>query len=131
MTFTSSYASSGIILKDKKILLIKRDSNTKVYPNTWACPGGKQDEGETPKQTSTREIKEEINLDFKPTKLFSTGKYKSWDLHRFLGEWSGEIIAKEDEVSEYNWFSYENAIKLDLAFDYKEVIEMLHDGGFI
>ena len=43
-----------------------------------------------------------------------------------MGEWSGNIKIQEEEITEYNWFSFEEAIKLDLGFDYKEVIEMLH-----
>ncbi|MBN2043306.1 MAG: NUDIX hydrolase [Candidatus Aenigmarchaeota archaeon] len=120
------YAASAIILKDNKILLVKRSDYTKTFPKTWACPGGRGDEGETPEQAVVRELKEEVNIDFKPRKLFKTGKYKDRDLFRFLGDWSGNIKIQEEEITEYNWFSYEDAIKLDLGFDYKEVIEMLH-----
>jgi 8-oxo-dGTP diphosphatase len=120
------YAVSAIILKNKKILLIKRSNYTKVFPGTWSCPGGRGDEGETIKETVIREVKEEVNLDFKPEKLFKKGKFKNRDLFRFLGKWTGNIKTQEKEVLEYNWFSYEEAIKLDLGFDYKEIIEMLH-----
>lgn len=125
------YAASAIIFKDKRILLIKRSDYTKTFPNTWACPGGRGDEGETPEQAVVRELKEEMNIDFKPTKLYKTGKYKDRDLFRFLGEWSGEIKIQENEITEYGWFSYEVATKLNFGFDYKEVIELLKKEGYL
>jgi len=124
-------ASNAIILKDKEILLVKRSDYTKAFPKCWACPGGRADEGETPEQAVERELKEEINLDFKPTKLFATGKWKDRDLYRFLGQWSGDIKLQEEELTEYDWFSYEDAVKLDLAFDYREIIERLRKEGLI
>jgi mutator protein MutT len=124
-------ASSAILLKDKKILLVKRSDYIKAFPKCWACPGGRADEGETPEQAVVRELKEEINLDFKPTKLFATNKWKDRDLYRFLGDYSGKIKLQEEELTEYNWFSYEDAVKLDLAFDYREIIEKLHKEDLI
>jgi len=124
-------AANAIILNDNKILLIKRSNYTKAFPNMWACPGGRADEGETPEQAVVRELKEEINLDFKPTKLFATGKWQDRDLYRFLGDWSGEIKIQEEELTEYNWFSYEEAKDLEFAFDYKEIVEKLHKEGYI
>jgi mutator protein MutT len=119
-------ASSATIIKDKKILLIKRSNYTKVFPEHWACPGGRADEGETPEQNVIREVKEEINLEFEPKELIKKGQYKDRELYRFYGTWSGEVQIQEEEVADWNWFSYDDAIKLKLAFDYREVIEILH-----
>jgi len=119
-------ASSAIILKDKKILLVKRSDYTPTFPNTWACPGGRADNNETPEQAVIRELKEELNLNFKPVKLFKKGKWKNRRLYRFLGEWDGKIKVQEEEIDDFGWFSYEEAVKLNLGFDYKEIIEKLH-----
>jgi mutator protein MutT len=128
---SGKFAASAIILKGRNILLVKKSSNARVFPRTWACPGGKGDEGETPEQAVVREVKEEVDIDFKPTRLYKTGRYMDRDLHRFLGEWSGDITLDEKELIGYGWFTYEEAKRLDLAFDYKEVLEMLHDEGLI
>ena len=120
------YAASAIILKDKKILLIKRADYTPIFPNTWACPGGRGEKGETPERVVERELKEEMNLNFKPTRLFAIGQYKDRELFRYLGEWSGEINIQEEEIEEYGWFSYKETKKLEFGFDYKEIIEKLH-----
>ncbi len=120
-------ASSAIIIKDQKILLIKRSNYTKVFPEYWACPGGRADEGETPEQNVIREVKEEINLEFEPKELIKKGRYKDRALFRFYGTCSGEVKIQEKEVTDWNWFSYDDALKLNLAFDYREVIEILHE----
>jgi 8-oxo-dGTP diphosphatase len=123
-------AASGIILKDKKILLIHRSGHNDLFPHTWACPGGRAEAGETPEQAAARGVKEEVNLAFTPSWLFKTGKYADRDLFRYLGKWSGEVRI-QTESTEYGWFSYAEAIKLDLGFDYREVIELLHKEGLI
>lgn len=124
-------ASSALIIKDMKILLTKRSDYTDAFPNHWTCPGGRAEINENPETNVVREVKEEINLDFKPLKLFATGKYKDRDLYRFLGDWQGRIKIQKEEITDWKWFSYDEAIKLQLAFDYREIVEKLHKDGLI
>ena len=119
-------AASGIILQDKKILLLQRSNYSENYPEYWGCPGGRAEKGETAKQNAIREVKEECNLDFSPTSILKTGVWQDRNYYRFLGHWNGEIKIQELEVLDYNWFNYKAAIKLNLSFDYKEVVEMLY-----
>ena len=119
-------AASGIILQNKKILLLKRSNYSERYPEFWGCPGGRAEKGETAEQNVIREVKEECNLDFTPTKIIKTGIWKEVKYYRFLGNWSGDIKIQEEEVSDFNWFSFSEAIKLQLSFDYKEILETLH-----
>ncbi|MDD3722157.1 MAG: NUDIX domain-containing protein [Lutibacter sp.] len=118
-------AASGIILKDKKILLLQRSNYTQNYPEYWGCPGGRAEIGETAEQNVIREVKEECNLDFTPTEIFKTGIWQDRKYYRFLGNWSGEIKIQELEVLDYNWFTFNEASKLKLSFDYKEIIQLL------
>ncbi|MCF6213144.1 MAG: NUDIX hydrolase [Flavobacteriaceae bacterium] len=120
-------AASGVILKDKKILLIKRSNYTKIFPACWACPGGRAELGETAKQNVIREVKEEVNLDFKPTEILTTATWQNRFLYRFLGTWSGHIKLQEEEVTDFDWFTFDAAQKLELAFDYPKVLELLRD----
>lgn len=124
-------AAAGLIIKNKKILLTKRSNYTTAFPGYWTCPGGRADQGETAREAVVREVKEEVGLDFRPTTLFARGKYKDRQLHRFLGEWSGKIKVQEKEITAYGWFTYEGAMALELAFDYKEIIEKLHQQNIL
>jgi len=124
-------AASGIILQNKKILLLQRSNYTQNYPGYWGCPGGRAEKGETPEQNVIREVKEECNLDFIPTKIIKTGIWQDREYFRFVGEWKGEIKIQEEEVTNYNWFTYDEAIQLKLSFDYKEVVELLKCSGLI
>ena len=119
-------AAGALIIQDKKILLTKRSTYTSFFPGCWTCPGGRANEGETAMQAVIREVREEVDLDFTPTELFSTGKWQDRELNRFLGTWSGKVQIQENEVLEYGWFAYEEAMELNLAFDYRDVIEKLH-----
>ena len=114
-------AASALIIKNKKILLTKRSEYTSAFPNCWTCPGGRADGNETPEETVTREVKEEIGVEFTPTKLFAKGKWKDRNLFRYLGDWNGEVKVQENEVSEWNWFSYDETIKLKLALIIKKL----------
>lgn len=119
-------AASGIIIQNKKILLLQRSNYTENYTEYWGCPGGRANKGETAEQNVIREVKEECNLNFYPTSILKKGIWQDRNYYRFLGNWSGKIKIQELEVLDYNWFSYNEAIKLQLSFDYKEVIELLY-----
>ena len=123
--------ASAAIIQENKILLVKRIASALLFPGYWAFPGGKSEPGETSEQIAIREVKEETNLDFVPSEMFMKAFYQDRTMHRFIGSWSGEIIIQEDELSDYNWFSYNETHVLDLAFDYREVIAVLHKKGLI
>lgn len=127
---------SGALIKNKKILLEKRAKTLLNYPGMWSLIGGQIDFHEEPlSQTASREIKEETNIDFSPTAMF--GFYEHIDkvmhsiCHVFLGTFSGTIKLKEDEVDEVHWFTYAEAMQLDLAFGYKKAVEDLHRKGLL
>ena len=120
-------AASGIILQRKRILLLQRSHYTQNYPGFWGCPGGRAEKDETAEQNVIREVKEECNLDFKPTQIIKTGIWQDRKYYRFLGEWTGDIKIQEEEVLDFNWFKFNEAIKLNLSFDYKEIIELLYN----
>lgn len=57
---------AAIIIKDGKILLVKRVKNGEEH---FVFPGGSLEEDESPEEAITREIKEELGIDIKPDKL--------------------------------------------------------------
>ena len=52
----------AIIIKDEKILCAQR-GNTKALASLWEFPGGKIEEGETPREALERELVEEIRIE--------------------------------------------------------------------
>ena len=118
-------SASGIIIKDKKILLLQRSYYTQLYAGFWGCPGGRAETGETAEQNVIREVKEECNLDFVPTEIIKIGTWQERKFYRFIGFWNGEIKIQEEEVLDFNWFTAKEALNLNLAFDYAEIIEIL------
>jgi 8-oxo-dGTP pyrophosphatase MutT (NUDIX family) len=124
-------AASGIILNDKRILLLQRSDYTVNYPGHWGCPGGRAEPGETAEQNVIREVKEECNLDFRPTQIFKTGIWQDHEFYRFLGDWSGNIVLQEEEVVSHGWFTFDEAVKLSFSFDYLDVVQRLRQHGYL
>jgi 8-oxo-dGTP diphosphatase len=57
-------AASAVILRDQKVLLVRRASA--LGKGLWSLPGGKAEMNETAEQTAIREVAEETGLVFSP-----------------------------------------------------------------
>jgi 8-oxo-dGTP diphosphatase len=62
-------AANLIIRHGSHVLLMKRSDKTEVWPNFWALPGGKLDEGEMFREAAVRETLEEIGIIVEPTDI--------------------------------------------------------------
>lgn len=113
--------SRVIIIKDKKVLLIRRHKNGDHY---YALPGGTVEKNETIEETAIREIKEETNLDIAlGKKIFesSTGQ-QSYHYYFLAKSFKGDIklggpeIERQSKNNQYNleWVSVEKLDKIDL-----------------
>ena len=112
--------SAGILLCDKKILLGKRRTDLKFYPNVWDIIGGHMEDNETPEQTLLRELREELGVT--PTHSIPIGVFhfsdtsasEDYEYHIYLvTEWRGtpRNIA-DDQHSEVSWFGVADALHL-------------------
>ena len=125
--------SCGVIVVYKEIpnkfLLLKQNE-----PHSWSFPKGHMEKNEEPKETALRELLEEtgikkINLLRLP--ILEEKKYKVVDNKErvyktnkyFIGFVdSKKVTIKKDEIAEYRWVTYEEALDL---FEYKNRKEVL------
>ena len=88
------------IKKKQKIFAIARGYGE--FQGQWEFPGGKIEEGETPKQALIREIKEELDTDIKVYDLIDTVEYDYPNFHLSMDcFWceivKGDLILREHE----------------------------------
>jgi 8-oxo-dGTP diphosphatase len=118
---------AALIVQSDRILLGHRSSGRTFYPNVWDLFGGHIEPGEQPDQTLIRELREELGIT--PTR---------WtDLETIMGSvperdgissdnlichlycvtaWLGTPVNRQPhEHSTIQWFSYTEAVQLDLA----------------
>jgi len=117
-------AADAVIIKNKKILLIKR--GREPFKGMWALPGGLLEENETIEQCAKREAKEETSLNVKPEKLIGVYSDTSRDPRKVVsvaficGIESGEEKAGDD-ASDTEWFDIEKIP--ELAADHNKIIK--------
>ncbi|MFL6144921.1 MAG: NUDIX domain-containing protein [Labedaea sp.] len=61
---TPRIASGALFVDGSRVLLVR-----KTYGNRWDIPGGYVDHGESPAAGCRREVREELGLEFAPTRL--------------------------------------------------------------
>ncbi len=101
-------ALKGIIVKDGKILIVKRSPYDDFGANTWEFVGGKLDFGETLEEALQREIQEEVNLDVQVEKLlyattFNTSKTRQLVILTYLCLSNQSIVVLSNEHQDYKW----------------------------
>jgi cytidyltransferase-like protein len=115
--------ADGIVKYNGKIVLIERENT----PFGWALPGGFMEYGDSGEQTAIKEVKEETGLEFKVEKFL--GEYSRPDRdprqHNlslvYIGNGTGKLEAQDDAKDSMLVTPYQ-AIRMDLAFDHKEII---------
>jgi len=101
----------GLIIKDEKIVLIKKVGGP--YNGKLDLPGGTIEWGETPEQTLIRELNEEVGID--------VIKYELFDANSIIFEW---IHKEELERGHhlgifYKVLDYNNELLEDIKIDDK------------
>lgn len=120
----------GIIIKDGKILLLRRVKNGQEY---YVFPGGGMEEGETQEEALRREMKEETSLDIvNPEKIFEIDNRGVIEIYYLITEFTGtpEIGGPEKErMNEQNqyypeWLGLLNAAELKNLFPREAVAKL-------
>ncbi len=123
--------AAGILVKDGKFFMQKRRDLRPEFNNKWEFPGGSVDDGTSFYQTLEREMVEEagvkVNIIEQLPDIMTTAVPKdNYQVHLFICICtikSGKIKIAEAEASEYGWFSYKEALKMDLLPLNKKIIQ--------
>ena len=121
---TSKLTVDGIIIRDGKILLIKRNCNP--FKNRWALPGGYIEYGEKVEDAVIREIFEETGLKVEIEKLFAVYSDPNRDPRGhtitivYIVNIVNDILKSGDDASDARFFELEKLPKL--AFDHNKII---------
>jgi 8-oxo-dGTP diphosphatase len=115
----------GLLLKDKKILLIKR--KTHPFKGKWALPGGFVEYGEKTEDAVIREVFEETGLKTKIKHLI--GVYSDPDRDPrghtvsvvYLLNICGGKLKSDDDASDAKFFDLNRLPKL--SFDHNNIIK--------
>ena len=118
-----------------QILLVKRNSQMKLYPGYWNGISGFLDDHKNLREKVLQEVKEELGLQEKDISSIRLGqifdqeekKYKkTWIVHPVLVTLKSKKDVKLDwEAEEYKWATIEEAKKLDLLPGFDMVLEAL------
>lgn len=112
-----------VIVKNNKVLLLKRSETDEWKPNHYGLPGGKLNPGETLSDALVRECKEETNLNISPKNLIFLSKTSNDKEHAFFctDEYSGEIQLNS-EHTDFQWVNPKNLSNYKIVSDLPEII---------
>jgi 8-oxo-dGTP diphosphatase len=136
-------AQKAFILKEGKILILKRSPKEDCFENMWDIPGGKIDFGETPEESLKREVKEECGIDIKvriPVSVWTffknNNKTQVVGISFLCNYISGDIRLSKEHV-DYKWidpkeienFNLHKGIKKDVKainLQIKTLLDNMH-----
>ena len=119
---------AAIIIKDNKVFATQRGYGD--FKDGWEFPGGKVEEGETPKEALAREIREELAADVRVGRLFDTVEHDYPDFHLSMECYiceiaAGEMVLKEHEAAK--WLARDELDTVDWLPADRGLIEKLRE----
>jgi 8-oxo-dGTP diphosphatase len=131
-----------VVWRGDEFLLIRRGKPPRY--GQWSIPGGRQELGETTRETAVREIKEETNVEIDLIGLVDVydairvdtngGVASHFTLIDFTARWvSGDPVAGDDAIG-VGWFRLSDLAELKLWKETEHVIRAsrrLIDGGLV
>ncbi len=116
----SIHVSAAVILNDRDELLLVRKAGTTAFMQ----PGGKPEPGETPAETLSRELFEELGLSVDPDELQSLGLYTAAAANEpgflvvadvFAADIGDQVPVTDAEIEELRWVSRASARHVEIA----------------
>ncbi len=114
-----------VIVKDGKVLLVKRDHEP--FKGYWVLPGGHVEKGETIRDAAVREMREELGLNVEVVETIGVFDDPDRDPRGLISVAvlafpKGERIHLNEEASEYRWFPLDE-LPEKIGFDHRKIPE--------
>lgn len=113
-----------LIVKDQKVLLLKRSETSKKFPGYWIGPGGHVDENEDVLSAAIREVEEETGVKIGASKISlkavaignHSDRNETYLVHYFLIHLdSDQKIIDSDEGGSF-WIPIQEVLTMDKVF---------------
>ncbi|MBU1148525.1 NUDIX hydrolase [Patescibacteria group bacterium] len=129
--------TSGVLVRNGKVLLVQRSADEKIYPNLWELPSGKKEIGENCQECLIREMKEEIGIDVyidQPISIFDyviekdETKIETTQINfliRQVDRRNNLRLSKAHQA--YRFFSKEEISRWDISEQIKNVLNITFD----
>ncbi len=119
-------AVKAFIVKNEKLLVIKRVSDEVQSPGVWEFPGGRLDEGENPFDGLKREVKEEVGIDIEIKRPLNVQHFSREDgeiITMIIFECSADSksVILSNEHSKFEWIDLNKAKEKLAPFFHQEV----------
>jgi 8-oxo-dGTP diphosphatase len=134
-------ALKAIIVKNGKVLILKRSSSEDVFKEEWDIPGGKIEFGENPEKSLKREVKEEAGIKVKivrPLRIWTFFKDKNRTQVigiTFLCKYESGKVKLSKEHDNYAWIKPESVEKYKIhegiKKDFKEAEKVMKSLNFV
>jgi 8-oxo-dGTP pyrophosphatase MutT (NUDIX family) len=116
------YCDMILVDENDKILLLKRNNLSEMFPGLWGLCGGHKEKNETPIEGAKRECLEESGIEVKNCSFFEVKKIPNGIIHFYISKNTNEeqqfnlkeLYLVEQEHSNYYWASKTQLKKMDL-----------------
>lgn len=102
----TTLVSAGVVVEGERVLITRRKRGAHLE-GLWEFPGGKVEEGEDPRQTLERELREELDIDTKAGDVvdvtFHRYAEKTVLLLFFLAVRTSDRAPRAIDVAEFMW----------------------------
>lgn len=116
----SIHVSAAVIVNDRDELLLVRKAGTTAFMQ----PGGKPEAGETPSETLSRELLEELGIAVEEGELRALGSFTAAAANEpgflvvadvFVADIGGQVPEIGAEIEELRWVTAADAERLEIA----------------
>ena len=120
--------ASIVVFKDRKVLLVKR--GRAPFAGLWSLPGGKVEDGKSPRQAACRELKEETGIEAEVDGIIDTvrvaaggpGDGTTYRLTVFYGRPRGGTLKAAGDSEAAKWVDLEDIDALPMTEGAAELI---------